>query len=139
MLIANRRTNQILALVANGRLEPVIEGLQTPVGAVQTPDGGYVVSNIGGGVSIIRPDGTRIEAGKDFITPGAGMAITNEGRVFVVDYGGTSVRKILSSGESRSIADELRSPVGLTLAPDGTSLLAATWGDGAIYRIPIPK
>lgn len=139
LLIANRRTNQILAMAANGRLEPVVEGLQTPVGAVQTLDGGYIVSNIAGGVTIIRPDGTRIEAGKDFGTPGPGVAITKEGRVFVVDYGGTTVREILSNGASRSIADGLRSPVGLTIAPDGATLLTAAWGDGAIYRIPIPK
>lgn len=139
LLIANRRTNQILTVAANGRLEPVIEGLQTPVGAVQTPDGGYVVSNIGGGVTIIRPDGTRIEAGKAFGTPGPGVAITKDGRVFVVDYGGTTVKEILSNGESRSVADGLRSPVGLTIAPDGASLLTAAWGDGTIYRIPIRK
>lgn len=139
LLIANRRTNQILAVAANGRLEPVIEGLQTPVGAVQTLDGGYVVSNIGGGVTIIRPDGTRIEAGKAFRTPGPGVAITKEGRVFVVDYGGTTVREILSNGESRSVADGLNSPVGLTVALDDASLLTATWGDGSIYRIAIPQ
>lgn len=139
LLIANRRTNQILAVTPAGRLEPVIEGLQTPVGAVQTPDGGYVVSNIGGGVTIIRPDGTRIEAGKDFRTPGPGVAISKEGRVFVVDYGGTTVREILSNGESRSVADGLKSPVGLTITPDGASLLTAAWGDGTIYRIQIPK
>lgn len=139
LLIANRRTNQILAVAANGRLEPVIEGLQTPVGSVQTPDGGYVVSNIGGGVTIVRPNGTRVEAGKAFRTPGPGVAITKDGRVFVVDYGGTTVREILSNGESRSVADDLRNPVGLTIAPDGASLLTAVWGDGTIYRIPIPK
>lgn len=139
LLIANRRTNQILAVTPAGKLEPVIEGLQTPVGAVQTPDGGYVVSNIGGGVTIIRPDATRIEAGKEFRTPGPGVAITKEGRVFMVDYGGTTVREILLSGESRSVADGLRSPVGLTVAPDRASLLCAAWGDGAIYRIPIPE
>ena len=54
--------------------------------STQTPDGGYVVSNIGGGVAIVRPDGTRIEAGKAFATPGPGVAITKEGRVFVVDH-----------------------------------------------------
>ncbi len=137
LLIANRRTNQILVVTADGRLQPVIEGLRTPVGAVQTPDGGYVVSNIGGGVTIIRPDGTRIEAGEAFATPGPGVAITKEGRVFVVDYGGTTVREILPSGESRIVADGLRSPVGLTVAHDGASLLAAAWGDGTIYRIPV--
>lgn len=137
LLIANRRTDQILAADGSGRAEPVIDGLRTPVGAVQTPDGGYVVSNIGGGVTILRPDGSRIEAGGAFATPGPGVAVTKDGRVFVVDYGGTTVREILPDGRSRAVADGLRSPVGLVVAPDGTSLLTATWGDGAIYRIPI--
>lgn len=139
LLIANRRTNQILTVTGNGDLEPVIEGLQTPVGAVQTPDKGYVVSNIGGGVTILRPDGARIEAGGAFGTPGPGVAMTKDGRVFVVDYGGTTVREILPDGQSRAIADGLRSPVGLVVAPDGASLLTAAWGDGTIYRIPIPE
>jgi hypothetical protein len=43
LMIANRCTNQILAVTRDGHLEPIIDGLQTPVGAVQTPDGGYVV------------------------------------------------------------------------------------------------
>ncbi|WP_186417433.1 hypothetical protein [Bosea sp. CS1GBMeth4] len=137
LLIANRRTNQILAADDTGRLEPVIEGLRTPVAAVQTPDGGYVVSNIGGGVTILRPDGARIEAGGAFATPGPGVAVTKDGRVFVVDYGGTTVREILPDGRSRAVAEGLRSPVGLVVAPDGASLLTATWGDGAIYRIPM--
>lgn len=137
LLIANRRTNQVLAVDGNGRLVPVVDGLRTPVGAVQTPDGGYVVSNIGGGVTIVRPDGSRIEAGEAFGTPGPGVAMTRGGRVFVVDYGGTTVREILPNGESRALADGLRSPVGLVLAPDGASLLTAAWGDGTIYRIPI--
>lgn len=138
LIIANRRTHQILAASGNGPLVAVIEGLNVPVGAVQTPDGGYVVSNIGGGVTILRPDGTRFEAGSTFATPGPGIAVTREGRVFIVDYGGTTVREILPDGRSRAVADGLRSPVGLVLAPDGRSLLTAAWGDGTIYRIPVP-
>lgn len=116
LLIANQRTNQILVVTENGQLETVIDDLQTPVGVVQTPDGGYVVSNIRGGVTIIRPDGARVEAGKDFGTSGPGVAITLDGRVFVVDYGSTTVREILANGESRSVADGFKSPVSLTCA-----------------------
>lgn len=139
LIIANRRTHQILAVDEGGKLTEAIGGLNIPVGAVQTPDGGHVVSNIGGGVTILRPDGTRIEAGAAFATPGPGIAMTREGRVFIVDYGGTTVREILPDGRSRAIADGLRSPVGLTLSPDGRSLLTATWSDGAVYRIPVPN
>ncbi|WP_332304398.1 NHL repeat-containing protein [Rhizobium sp. GR12] len=139
LLIANRRTNEILSLTDNGRPTPVIDSLQTPVGAVQTPDGGYVVSNIGGGVTIVRPDGARVEAGAAFRTPGPDVAMTRDGRVFVVDYGGTTVREILPDGRSRTVADGIKSPVGLVLSPDGASLLTAAWSDGTIYRIPIPQ
>lgn len=135
-MIANRRTNQILVVTGNGSLEPIIDGLRTPVGAVETPDNGYVVSNSGSGVTILRPDGQRIEAGEAFGTPGPGVAMTRDGRVFVVDYGGTTERGILSDGRSRAVADGLRSPV---VAPDGASLLTAAWDDGTIYRIPIPN
>ena len=137
LLIANRRTNQILAVVGDDKVVPVLTGLRTPVGAVQTLDGGYVVSNIGGGVTIIRPDGTRLEAGAAFATPGPGIAMTKAGRVFIVDYGGTTVHEILSNGQSRVVADGLKSPVGLTVSPDNRSLLTAAWGDGAIYRIDL--
>lgn len=136
LLVANRRTNQILAVERSG-LRPVISDLNTPVGAVQTPDGGYVVSNIAGGVTIVRPDGSRVEAGQDFSTPGPGITITNSGRVFVVDYGGTQVREILMSGGSRVYADGFSSPVGLVVAPDQSALLTATWGERAIFRIPL--
>ena len=136
-MIANRSTNQILVVNETGQLESVIDDLQTPVGVVQTQDGGYVVSNIGGAITIIHPDGERVEAGKEFGTPGPGVAITAKGRVFAVDYGGTTVREILANGESRSVADGFKIPVGLTVAPGGKSLLTAAWGDGAIYRILI--
>lgn len=136
LLVANRRTNQILAVERSG-LRPVISDLNTPVGAVQTPDGGYVVSNIAGGVTIVRPDGSRAEAGQDFRTPGPGVAITRSGRVFVVDYGGTQVREILMSGGSRVYADGFSSPVGSVVAPDQSALLTATWGENAIFRIPL--
>lgn len=138
LLIANRRTHQILAVNQDRQLVAIIDKLNTPVGAVQTQDGGHVVSNIGGGVTIIRPDGTRVEAGSALATPGPGIAVTRQGRVFVVDYGGTAIHEILPDGRSRAIAGGLRSPVGLTLAPDGRSLLTAAWGDGTIYRIPLP-
>ncbi len=138
LMVANRRTNEILA-VENGGLTSVIGDLNTPVGAVQTPDGGFVVSNIGGGVTILRPDGARIEAGGEFNTPGPGITMTQAGCVFVVDYGGTTVREILMDGNSKAIADGFSSPVGLVVTPDQSALLTATWGERAVFRIPLPS
>ncbi|MDK3018800.1 NHL repeat-containing protein [Pseudodonghicola flavimaris] len=138
LMVANRRSHEILTVEDDGP-KPLIDGLNTPVGVVQTPDGGYVVSNIGGGVTVLRPDGRRIEAGQAFATPGSGIALTADGRVFVVDYGGTTVREILRTGSSRRIADGLSRPVGLVVTPDQKALLCATWGDGTIFRIPLER
>lgn len=138
LMVANRETNEILSVDGDG-LALVVDGLNTPVGAVQTLDGGFVVSNIGGGVTILRPDGTRIEAGQDFNTPGPGIAMTQTGRVFIVDYGGTAVREILMDGGSRVVAEGFSSPVGLVVKPDQSALLTATWGERAIFHIPLPS
>lgn len=138
LLIANRRTDEILAVDDQGQTQPVVKGLSTPVGAVQRPDGGYVVSNINGGITIISASGERTEINNVFSRPGPGIAVGPDGRVFVVDYGGTTVREVLPDGSAAPIADGLSSPAGLTLGADGQHLFAATWGDGAVYRIAIP-
>ena len=138
LMIANRRTHQILVVNQGGKPEVLIDRLNTPVGAVQTADGGYVVSNIAGGVSIVRPDGRRLEAGRALRSPAPGITINAAGRVFVADYGGTTVHEILPHGASRPVADGLPSPAGLVAAPGGATLFAATWGDGALYEIRIP-
>ena len=72
-----------------------------------------------------------------FARPGVGLVIAEDGGAYVVDYGGTVVRRVFADGRAEVAADGLRSPVALTMAPDGT-LLTGTWGDGAIYRIALP-
>lgn len=136
LLVANRRTNEILAFDKERNRSVVVSGLRTPVGAVHRPDGGYIVSNIGGGITILRGDGQRMETGEALRTPGPGIAQTRDGRVFVVDYGGTAIHEILDDGRTVLFADGLSSPVGLTVSPSG-DLFSADWGNGAIYRIPL--
>lgn len=138
LLVANRRTNEILVFDKEGNRSVAVSGLRTPVGAVHQPDGGYVVSNIGGGVTILRGDGKRIETGRSLRTPGPGIAQTANGRVFVVDYGGTAIHEVFADGTTVPFADGLSSPVGLTVSPSG-DLFAADWGNGAIYRIPLGR
>ncbi|EGY24481.1 NHL repeat family protein [Desulfovibrio sp. A2] len=132
--MANRRTNEILAFGADRARTVVVSGLRTPVGAVQRPDGGFIVSNIAGGITILRGDGRRLETGEALRSPGAGIAQTRDGRVFVVDYGGTAVHEVFDDGRTELFADGLSSPVGLTVSASG-DLYAADWGNGAIYRI----
>jgi hypothetical protein len=95
---------------------------------------GFVVSNIGGGVTIVRGDGRRIETGEALRTPGPGIAQTASGLVFVVDYGGTGIHEVFDDGRTSLFVDGLSSPVGLTVSPSG-DLFSADWGNGAVYRI----
>lgn len=78
-----------------------------------------------------------VEAGQDFATPGTGIAQTPDGSIFVVDYGGTTVREISPAGGLRVLADGFSSPVGLVPLPQGDALLTADWGNGAIWRLEI--
>ena len=56
----------------------------------------------------------------------------DQGCEFVVDCGGTTVREIRPGGQTRTVADGLRSLVGLVLARDGASRLMAGWGHGTM-------
>jgi len=137
LLIANRRSNEILALAPGGDMRPIIANLRTPVGIAEMPGGGYVVANIAGGITIVEPDGRRLETGSELRAPAVGLVVTERGRIFAADYGGTTVREIFRDQPSRIIADGLSSPVGLVRRPGGHSLLVATWGDGAVYDIAV--
>ncbi len=134
LLIANRATNEILSVSSDGKTKIVVSNLKTPVGVVQTSDGSYFVSNINGGISFKPPGGKVRTINSDFSRPGAGIVINNAGEVFVVDYGGTTVKQILPNGKQKVVANGLSSPVGLTLDKNG-NLYVATWGDGSIYLI----
>lgn len=134
LLIANRRTNQILAAYPDGRIEVAAEGLQTPVGAVDLPNGDLMVSNIAGGISLVRADRQARTVNTDLRSPGPGIVRAAEDAVYVVDYGGSTVSRIDSQGHRVIVADGLVSPVGLTMAPGG-HLMVATWGSNAIFRI----
>lgn len=94
----SRRTNGILAFDKAGKRRVAVPGLRAPVGAVHRPDGGFIVLNIGGGITILRGDGRRMETGEALRTPGPGIAQTDGGRVFVVDYGGTAIHEVFADG-----------------------------------------
>jgi sugar lactone lactonase YvrE len=126
LLVANRRTNEILAFDAAKTRSAAVSGLRTPVGATQRPDNGFAVSNIGGGVTILRGDGRRIETREALRTPGPGIVQTASGRVFVVDYGGTGIHEVFEVGHTSLFVDGLSSPVGLTVSPSG-DLFSADW------------
>lgn len=134
LLIANRRTNQILAVEPDGNLVAVAERLQTPVGAVRFVSGELVVSNIDGGITVVDGQGKMHSATSALRRPGPGIVQAADDAVFVVDYGGTSIRQVSLSGRVETIVEGLRSPVGLTVSQQG-DLMVTTWGDNALFRI----
>lgn len=135
LLIANRQTQQILAADPTGRLTVAVQGeLQTPVGAIQLPDGGYFVSNIDGGVAYAGPDGRARTVSREFVRPGAGIAAADEASVFVVDYGGTEVKQVDRHGRTCVVADGFTSPVGLVVANRATAIVA-DWGTNMAYGL----
>src|SRR6218665_1935804 len=138
LLIANRRTNQILAVDPAGKHSVAVEGeLQTPVGAVQMPDGGYFVSNIDGGVSCAGPDGRARTVSRDFVAPGPGIAVADAGSVYVVDYGGTEVKQVHKDGTTHVVAAGFRSPAGIALSADRRRAVVTDWGSNAAYGLSI--
>lgn len=139
LLIANRATHQILAADTAGRLTVAVEGdLQTPVGAVQLPDGSYFISNIDGGVALAGPDGRARTVSREFARPGPGIAMADEASAFVVDYGGTEVKQVHSSGRTRVVADGFKSPVGLVMSDDRSTAVVADWGTNTAYGLRVP-
>jgi sugar lactone lactonase YvrE len=141
LLIANRRTNQILAADSAGQLSVAVEGdLQTPVGAVQMPDGSYFVSNINGGVAYAKADGHARTVSREFLQPGPGIAIADTESVFVVDYGGTEVKQVYSNGRTRIVAGGFKGPVGLVLSADRSTAVVADWdSNSATEMIVVSK
>lgn len=137
LLIANRRTNQILAAHPDGNMDVAAEGLQTPVGAIALPNGDLLVSNIAGGISLVSGGIKARTINADLKSPGPGIVLAGVDAAYVVDYGGTTVSRVMRSGQRTVIADGLGSPVGLARAPDG-SLVVATWSANSAFRIAQP-
>jgi hypothetical protein len=73
LLIANRRTHQILAAHPDGKIEVAAEGLQTPVGAVELPNGDLLVSNIAGGISLVSGSLRVRTVNSELRSPGPGI------------------------------------------------------------------
>lgn len=139
LLIANRRTQQVLAADAAGRVSVAIEGdLQTPVGAVRFDDGSAFVSSLNGGVSWAGPDGRARTVSRAFGQPGPGIVAAGPDAAYVVDYGGTEVKRVGRDGNTVVVADGFRSPVGLALSPRGDWAAVADWGSNSAYRLRLP-
>lgn len=135
LLVANRASGQVLAVnVANGAKRRVSEGFDLPVGVVETADGSIVVSQYGGRVTRVLPDGSRQELGQDFVRPGVGIAADGNYAVLVVDNGAGVIRRVDFNGKTDAVTSRLGgNVVALGKGIDGEWLIGA-W-DGGIYQL----
>lgn len=136
LLVTNRASGEIIAIdPKTGRKQSVANGLSLPVGVVEMQDKSLVVSQYGGRVTRVRPNGTKQELGASFSRPGVGIIADGSDAVLVIDNGADAVRRVTFDGKSEVLVDGLAgSAVALGRAEDG-SLLVGTWGAGHLYRI----
>lgn len=136
LLVANRSSGEIVAVdTETGEKQVIADGLSLPVGVVEMPDKSLVVSQYGGRVTRIVPDGSRQELGASFSRPGVGILADGPDAVLVIDNGADVVRRVDFAGQSRVFADGFSgSAVALGRAANG-DILVGTWGAGQVYRI----
>lgn len=132
LLVANRNAGEVVKVHADGTKKVLSRNHKMPVGLAQTGDGSIFVSGYGGSVDRIAPDGKVTTVYTGLTTPGVGIIADGQDSVLVVDYGGTTVARVDARGNASTVADGLRSPVGLVRMPDGR-LLVGTWSDNAAF------
>lgn len=136
LLIANRASGEVLSLnLQTGERRILADSLSLPVGVVEMPDSSLVVSQYGGRVTRVMPNGSRQELGQSFDRPGVGILADGADAVLVIDNGAGLVRRVTFDGRSSEVSEKLPgSAVALCRDHSGNPMVG-TWGTGALYRI----
>jgi streptogramin lyase len=136
LLVCNRGSDEIMRVTPEGVASRVAGGLSTPVGVVEDSTGTIYVSNyVGGVLSRITRDGTVESLSTDFDGLGVGIAVDRSDRLFVTDRSAGQIKRVERDGSVVPVMSGLSSPVALAIDQEG-GLHTATWGDGALHRVP---
>ena len=57
--------------------------------------------------------------------------------MYVVDYGGTEVKRVFKDGTTDVVAGGFSSPVGLTVDRERDRAIVADWGSNSAYEMAI--
>lgn len=133
VLVANRNVGEIVKIDEHGNKNIISKNHSLPVGIVEQDDGTIFVNCYSGDVDVIDT-GDGVNSIKELGTPGAGIALSDKGRVYAVDYGKGEIVELNKKGIVRNVAKGLKTPVALSISPIG-NLLAGCWGDGTIYNV----
>lgn len=136
LLVANRSSGEVVAVeVSSGTKETAATGFSLPVGVAEMPDRSLVVSQYGGGITRVMPDGTQQELGAGFVRPGVGILADGDDAVLAADNGAGAVRRIVFGNAPVVVAENLPgSVVALGRGPNGEALVG-TWSPGGIHLL----
>ncbi|AEF85947.1 serine/threonine-protein kinase [Treponema primitia ZAS-2] len=109
--------------------------MKTPVGVAEDLDGNLYVTNYGGSIIKVFPDGTTRPFSNDFGRPGVGIDISLQNEIFAVDNGDGCVRIISQDGSTNIVVDGISGCVALLI--HGNTLYVGSWGTGAVYEYRI--
>jgi sugar lactone lactonase YvrE len=136
LLVANRSSGEIVALdLQSGQKSIVATSLSLPVGVVEMPDNSLVVTQYGGRVTRVMPDGAAQEIGQEFSRPGVGIIADGNDAVLAVDNGADVVRRVDFGGQSAIVSEKLPGSAVALGRDGGGRVLAGAWGTGNIYVI----
>ncbi len=140
LITTNRSSGELVAInLSTGEKQVIAGSLSLPVGVAEMADGSYVVSQYGGRVTRVLPDGAQVELGEKFVRPGVGILAAGEDSVLVVDNGADVIRRLDFSGKTEIIAENLAGSLVALGRDSAGRLYAGTWGAGNIYQIELLK
>lgn len=110
-----------------------MDGFSAPVGILELGDGALLVSEWSGN-RITKAEGSRKQSVINSISSPAGLAMDNEGNIYIAGYGDGNVYVWQGAGEPKVLASGFRQPTGLLWSKDNT-LLVANRGAGTVEEI----
>ena len=140
---------RIYRISPDRNVELIVEYDGEPNGLVFHQDGRLIIADYKNGLMALdpeskkisifydRPNGERFKGVNDLIFSESGdLYFTDQGQTGLHDPTGRLFR-LTANGKLECLLDNVPSPNGLVLAPDGRSLLLAVTRDNAVWRVPL--
>ena len=150
LFFSDGTANSLYRINEDGSLKTVTSELDMPSAIAVAPDGSLIVANTGAHTIVcVDPETGRVApvAGAPGVSGDAdgkadearfngpiGVAVAEDGRIFVADSYNDRIREINRDGTVRTLAMQFDTPCGVAIDADGALLVADT-GNGRICRV----